>query len=1231
MRLVLGIITAVILAAEVFSSTGIMPAPHDMVVSRLLATTMGVFNFGTLAVHFVILRFFSRSTWAEGAQLFGISALFLLACKAMEFAADVPVWYLVTVPAAAFGFISLAGFVLGAIRATGAERRRNRILLAASAMVFGLFMTSDPLLHLTAALRPAAYDHAAYILDGTLGFQASILLARLFASHGWLDYLGTAGYFFIAYGFSALFGLQFARPDRVSANILKFIALCFPIVLVLYLICPVAGPEYAFGANFPDRMPAAGELSPVAAVIPPAARNGVPSMHAGWALGLFINALPFSWPIRALFATLLLLNLLSTLGLGEHYLVDLVIAFPFILAIQALCVGPRRIGQASYRAAVAFGCGMTAFWVLVLIAGVPWFSAVPGLTWAIIVVTLAGSAWFGRPLLGLPAQEASVSAVSEVPAPARAPLAWAAPEVAVAVLFFLSGFAALMYQVLFSKALSYTFGSAATATFTVLATYMGGMAMGAWLGGRIAAWRSDPLRVYAICEVGIAVYCLATPAIFAAMQSLYVALATGSRPDDVTLLVLRFLLGVLVLLPPTVLMGVTLPVLVRQLARAGELPGVPLAALYSANTAGAALGALLSGYLIIPALGMTNGVRMAAWINFLVAGAAYIIFNRFMPPQGVPESGAPAGARAEILQPARRHGRAALMILALGGVVSLGLEVAYVHVLAIVAGNSVYAFALMLFVFLLALGSGSEVARRLLQKNWPPALLVTLAQTGLAAAIIGGIFLWTKLPGYFALFQGYPLTATFGAREFVRGVVCFVGMFPAAFCIGMYYAPCLQLVAAGSTHRMQSLGTAIALNTAGNILGVLLVGFVLLPALGSLLTLQVLAAATLLLALILAHALTHRVRAAQRYAIAGLLLVIFLQPDRFDYERLATGANVYFTNLVWGNVIDHAESMDGGLTTVHSFPVPGAARELKILLTNGKFQGNDSSGGELIAQTAYGLVPLLHTRARGDALVIGYGTGTTARVLSDAGFERLDLVDISRDVFDLANRHFSAINRGVAYRQGVQSYVTDGRNFLLLGTKEYDVICVQLSSIWFAGAAALYNREFYALVRARLAPAGVLQQWFQLHHVQPLDVAYMLGSVRAEFRHVWLYVVGEQGVIVAGNDPERRPNAENTDRLDGTERLRVLLPPGAGSFAVLHEKVLLDPDDVDRLLNEFSGRRGAPVSTDDNVVLEYSTPRGNVLDYENSLLTNISILAQFQGTGGVPTPAVRGPEQARSQ
>ena len=775
---------------------------------------------------------------------------------------------------------------------------------------------------------------------------------------------------------------------------------------------------------------------------------------------------------------------------------------------------------------------------------------------------------------------------------------------ALTLVFLCSGFAALSYQTYFAKKLALVFGSQSSAAYTVLAIYMAGMALGSAVGALLARRVRRPLLWYAGAEAVIALYCWITPDIFIGAHAFYVSLAQGMRPDAAQLVLYQVLLGAAVLALPTVLMGVTLPLLVRAVAAVQECFAA-LANLYSANTLGAAAGALCAGYWLIPSLGMRGTLGLSCLIDLAVAVAALRLARRLGEAD---DAVAPLAASdvVEGRQGDQRH--IALGFLFITGAITMMLEVSTMHLLAVVIGNSVYAFALMVTCFLLGLGLGGKCAAKVAGAE-PSARLVR-ATFCLVASILVSTYLWQAASSYFFWLAGLNVPHSFALREALRVVPALAIAVPPAFAVGALYPLTMSLAAQG---RHERIGMPGALNTVGNIVGVLLAGFVLLPVIGGLgITLFAAALAGSMLVLALFAAPQPGMRRA--VSLAAIALLAAGAPKSLDWSRVASGINVYMAVPYYagGKVIDHAESADGGLTAIFGQQVAGDPQLHKTLTTNGKFEGNNvmAQGGEMEAQVGLGLSPLMHVSHFDKALVIGYGAGITSMTIHEAGFAHLDIVDLSRDLVRLSNRHFDTVNFGVSAKPDVTMYYTDGRNYLGLTDQKYDLIAMQLSSIWFAGAASLYNREFYALAAKRLRPGGVLQQWVQLHHTTQQDLRAIFGSAAQSFDHVWLYVIGGQGALIASNGTDAEPTDAKRSRVRAIASRPRLQPFVAlfddGIDAVLDGEVLT-PDVVARWVTG----PGALVSTDDNLYLEYSTPKGNVLTGE-AADANLAYLQNLQ-------------------
>lgn len=756
-------------------------------------------------------------------------------------------------------------------------------------------------------------------------------------------------------------------------------------------------------------------------------------------------------------------------------------------------------------------------------------------------------------------------------------------------LFVVSGAAGLIDQLCFSKYLSYVVGSTAYAVSAVLSAFMTGLALGAFLGGRFSRRVQRPLLVYGVLELVVAVTVALSPAAFGALAPLYAAVARLAPGSLVVLSALRWLAALLIVVVPTTAMGATLPLLSRLLpvsgldAQASALRERRLGALYASNTAGGALGALLAAYLILPELGMSATVLLSAFGSACVGGLA-IWYGRSTPASIPPSEPGISGVRDA--KGIVKDAFTSYVVAATSGALVFAAEVIFTHLLALIIGNSAYAFGLILAAFLTCLFLGAWGAARVHKRFGEAALPFGLLVSGLALAL--SLPLWDELP---LVFDGTGQSfSSFAAREAMRGGIAFsMLLVPTAF-MGLTFPLLLQRVA-GSDDLGFWIGRLTTVNTLGAVLGSLATGYWLLPALGS-------ERALFAVALVFAAAgvLTTRFAAGKArllaYALAGASLLVWFVTPRWDLARLTAGTNVYFEGWTEPDEVPFVrDDVLGGVTTVTR------TKDVYTLYTNGKFQGN--TGWEMNAQRFFAHYPSIFVSRFDRALIIGLGTGTTLGTIAAYPWQKLELVEISPAIVEAAERYFGGVNGGALHDPRLTLHLADGRNFLLVEQRRYDMISMELSSIWFAGAASLYSQEFYHLVRQHLTEGGVFQQWVQLHHVRRKDFATIVHTLRSVFPHVALFYGGQQGILVAS----MRPLAASEARvLELQERPQVLAKtPGHRPLMSLLDDVLVAGADLDRFLEDSAREAGQPlselVSTDGNLYLEYATPRGNVLPW----------------------------------
>jgi spermidine synthase len=456
---------------------------------------------------------------------------------------------------------------------------------------------------------------------------------------------------------------------------------------------------------------------------------------------------------------------------------------------------------------------------------------------------------------------------------------------------------------------------------------------------------------------------------------------------------------------------------------------------------------------------------------------------------------------------------------------------------------------------------------------------------------------------------------SFEGREAVRALVSFLALCVPTTLMGLTFPLLLRRVAA-AREPSRWVGKLTAINTVGAVVGALGTGYVVLPALGSERTLLAIAGVFAIAAVPAARAI-ERPRRLFVYGLTGVVFVIGIATPRWDLGRLTNGANVYFDAPPPPDDISFVrEDVHGGVTTVTRH------NGVFTLFTNGKFQGN--TGWEMAAQRLFAHYPSLFVPRFERTLVIGVGTGTTIGTLAAYPWKRIDVVEISPAIIEAARRFFTPANHGALDDPRVRLHHADGRNFVLVDDGHYDLIGMELTSIWFAGAAALYSHEFYELVRARLSEGGIFQQWVQLHHVYRRDFATVVHTLRTVFPHVALFYGGGQGILVASMTPLRA----SKERLQALEALPSMagVKPEQRQLSELLGDVLATGSELDDFIEESARQAKVPVdelvSTDQSLYLEYATPRGNVLPWSTreALIADILRFRDERAIAGLLVP-----------
>jgi len=747
--------------------------------------------------------------------------------------------------------------------------------------------------------------------------------------------------------------------------------------------------------------------------------------------------------------------------------------------------------------------------------------------------------------------------------------------VILALLFFCSGTCALIYQVLWLRMLGWVFGVTVYAASTVWAAFMGGLAIGSFAAGRFADRVRNPLRWFGTAEALVGVTAAASPLALAGLQRAYVAVYPYLPHTLAALTFARFVITLVVLIVPTVLMGATLPLVVKASVFRTSALRQQIGVLYGSNALGAIAGTLAAGLYFIPAQGIRTTFAIAALLN-LTVGATAILLSRLPLAEEAVDT-APAAETAAVDLPAfiAQQLTIVLAVFTLSGVVSLALEVVWFRVLTLFLRPTVYGFAVMLATILTGIAAGSYIVTPLLggKRRWVWVLAILELATAVAIVLsftplshINDV--WRQTDPYLShVMPDYLVFPVAGSL---------IAIFPTALLMGVAFPIGLHLWTIGGGVREREagrLGRFYSLNVAGAIVGSLTAGFVLLPALGSRTSLTLLAAAAFAsgLALLAVSEVSARARMIMG-ALAAILFAGAIQTAADPFDAFVA-VRYPRQRIIW---------KDESVTATAVVHESGGERSLTV---NGNHEASTGGAMSFVHHRIGHLGMSVHPLAR-TALVVGLGGGATAGALSRHGDVDIDIVELSESVVRAAP-FFETINYGVLSRRNVHLRLDDGRNYLMLTPRRYDVITADVIHPIFAGSGNLYSAEYFRLMRKVLNPGGLVVQWVSGTEAEYKTIARTFLSVFPETT-VW----GDGSLLLGSMEPLRLRRSDFDAKLKIAGRADGMREMGAATFEALQASFVAGP----RELAAFVG--DGPVLTDDRPLTEYflSLPRDRDID-----------------------------------
>lgn len=775
--------------------------------------------------------------------------------------------------------------------------------------------------------------------------------------------------------------------------------------------------------------------------------------------------------------------------------------------------------------------------------------------------------------------------------------------------FFLSGSTALVYQVVWVRMLGLVVGHSALAISTVVATFMAGLGLGARFGGAWASSVRRPLMAYGVLECVIAGFALLVPLILAGGQPVIGAISQGRVPVWAVLA-----LSVVALLPATLCMGATLPLLTCWYARAQDSLGRDMGWLYAVNTTGAVVGAAMCGFVLLPALGQRGTIGLAVGINLLV-GLGAILLGRthaLVPAEPSPRTPPPKAAPPRAGQ---GSATAILWAFAISGAAAMVNQVAWTRSFELFTGTTTYAFSLIVCAFIGGLALGGHLFAQVVDRISDRSSLLALINLGIAASCAALIPILGELPLWMVGPLSHTLDSFLASQALTLGVLACLVLLPTVLMGGTYTVATRALVS-DPEQAPATVGRAYLWNTVGALCGAVAVAHVLIPQLGLQDALWLAVGLNALGATVLWVGQRKWALVLPVLAAAGLGLA----PD-WNPRHMNLAPYLYAGDLSQGQAALDRATRSGSLlfheegtgATVSVLQRRDGARVLRI---NGKTDASTTE--DAMTQSLLGHLPLLLAEHQDSALVVGLGSGMSVQAVLEHGASRVVVAELLPEVARAA-AHFGPLLGDPLDDPATELFLGDARPLLNHGNAQYDAVISEPTNIFIAGLASLFTIEAFEAMKRGRAPGGVAVVWLQGYLLPEADFRTVVRTFLTVFPEGSLWVSGTHDFLLIAPEAGMPSHETLSNRLADLRAHTERPPAGLEQPLDLQRHYVLGPEE----LALFA--RPGPVQRDHDPFLEFSAPRGLYGD-----ATVLDVGALLDRRAALPLPDVPRPDREQA-
>lgn len=766
--------------------------------------------------------------------------------------------------------------------------------------------------------------------------------------------------------------------------------------------------------------------------------------------------------------------------------------------------------------------------------------------------------------------------------------------------FCLSNMAALIYQIGWTKNLSYVFGTSIYASGTVIACFMAGLAIGSFIFGREADKSHNPIRLFAYVEVGLGMSALMLIFLFDILPVPY-AMLHKIFEGGMLMNFMLFLLSFIVLIIPTSLIGGTFPIMNRIYTHKIKTVGKDVGIVYSADTIFAALGAISAGFILLPLLGINKTVTFAAAINILVGVYLYKIsgdidwtgYIKKITKTGSTSVRARVKNMSEFMD---RTSRVVFLGFFLSGFAALTAEIVWIRFLSLILGTSIYALSIITSSFLIGLALGSFIISKYMDRIKYPITIFAFVEMGIGlSAILIMLFIDKLDVPYLMLYHTFDSFYPFMASLFI--VIFLVIMVPTSL-----MGTTMPLVSKIISRQFRCVGTEIGViytsNTLGAIFGTVYATFILIPIVGMTKAGAIGASTSIFIGLLLFSISEYKWK-TKFYSLAGVSIILCVYLATISINPLFAGVYYHGTQLEdvnsWNNMksdtelVYYEEGLYGLVSVVRN-------KDYIALRIDGKSESSNVPL-ELVTEHQLAYIPLFASSDPKDVMLIGLGGGFTLDTITNFdNVESIDVVEINPRLAKVADEYFSEYNNYALHDHRVNLIIDDGRNHLAANNKKYDVIISQPSNIWLSGEAGLFTEEMYEIAIDHLNEGGIYGQWMPFYEQDTDDFKIFMATFDEAFPYTTLWIVGYDAILVGSTQPIEYDYKNIRDYLSTNNRIvsdyeemtDVLVTHG--NYRLLYELA------IPYMMSNSENKEffGDVTNTDDRPILEFTTAKNSM-------------------------------------